>query len=163
MKKQHWVDCIISCIITAIICIHSINVVVIYGADILDMCSLGRLLFVVPAIVFGGEFVAFLYVIKAVRTQRKGKVVIVQTVAILALALAPTIVVSVTNSLALDAVEISTQNLSSAQIQRIQDLAITKDAFPYKVSFHWQTGKVRAVFKRGDGRFQMVHDTITGG
>jgi hypothetical protein len=63
---------------------------------------------------------------------------------------------SIAGRLWLGSVDIPRQSLTSSDINALQDLQVEENAFSFEVRFSWERDRVRVVFRRGDGREQVL-------
>jgi hypothetical protein len=147
-------------LISGLGCLYGIDNVTTYGADILDMCSVGHYLVFVPIILAPIQFVLVLKVLGDTPSEDKKRRVSFFILGILAIILAPALAVSLADRLELDSVEIPRHTLNAHELQTIQELQVVEGVFPFMVRFHWAGNNIRIVFKSSENRPQIVRSTL---
>lgn len=161
MRKRELVDCGLSGFVTCAISLFGFDNVAMYGSDLIDMTSHGKLLFLLPLMLSPIAFILALRLLKLLRAKNKLRITFIYVLIYLAITFVPSVATSALSTFELDSIEISRDNLNNAEIQKLQSLEMSRSAFPFLVRFHWQSEEIRVVFKRSNGRNRIVKEILS--
>jgi hypothetical protein len=158
---QTLIGWVLSCFLACGICIFGITNVAMYGSDLIYMTSPGRLLFVVPLMLFPVSLTLVLQILRLARMTGRLRSTFIYGLTCIAVAFIPSIAIHVLSSLELDSVVVYTDDLNNDKIQKLQDLEVSTKAFPFAVRFHWRRKEIDVVFKRANGHDRIVKEILS--
>jgi hypothetical protein len=145
-----------SALVAGVACLVVLHIATSPANDAAAMLEQGYVLWLMP-LVFAP--VQYFLILKACNGESSSGKLFPRTTYVscfLILCIAPLIASSVAAHLWLSSVDIPTQNLTSSDIQALQNLQVERSAFPFGVRFSWQRDRVRVVYRRGESREQVV-------